>query len=64
MAAPPHFGTPLTRFVARKQFRLRSQWRSPHGGAAPFRHTRHTLRGPMGSSTEGASGAVLWCWVL
>eukprot|EP00959_Pyramimonas_sp_CCMP1952_P474158 9502966-Pyramimonas_sp.AAC.1 len=76
-----HFGTHLTRFVARlgapskvseaqpawrrrpmwahpshaswphSELHLRSQRRSPHGAAAPFGHTPHTLRSAIVSST-------------
>eukprot|EP00959_Pyramimonas_sp_CCMP1952_P226049 4727264-Pyramimonas_sp.AAC.1 len=29
------------------ELHLRSQWRSSHGGLGQFRHTPHTLRGPI-----------------
>eukprot|EP00959_Pyramimonas_sp_CCMP1952_P361501 7570762-Pyramimonas_sp.AAC.1 len=71
MEAPPHLGTPLTRFAApqgappkvpvpqlawrrrpilahpahvswpRRELLRRSQWRSSHGGTAPFCHLFH-----------------------
>eukprot|EP00959_Pyramimonas_sp_CCMP1952_P273731 5721522-Pyramimonas_sp.AAC.1 len=28
----------------------------PHAATSPFRHTRHTFRGPIGSSAENPSG--------
>eukprot|EP00959_Pyramimonas_sp_CCMP1952_P396721 8312324-Pyramimonas_sp.AAC.1 len=37
---------------------LRLQWGSSHGTAAPFRHTPHTLRCPIGNPAEGISGEV------
>ena len=32
------------------------QWQGSHGGPAPFWRTPHTVRGPIGSSTEGPRG--------
>ena len=46
MAAPLPFGTPSHVSWPHMELHLRSQWRSPHGGAAPFWHTPHTFRGP------------------
>eukprot|EP00959_Pyramimonas_sp_CCMP1952_P141267 2956828-Pyramimonas_sp.AAC.1 len=49
----------VLRFVALqgRELRRRSQWRSPHASAPPD-PASIALRGPIGSSTEGSSGAV------
>ena len=36
----------------------RPQWQRPHAVPPSFRHTLHTFRGPIGSSTEGPSGSA------
>eukprot|EP00959_Pyramimonas_sp_CCMP1952_P041425 866284-Pyramimonas_sp.AAC.1 len=57
MASAPHGGAPLTRFAAPIwELHKRPQWRSLHGGAAPFWRNLHAGRGPRGSSSE--SGAT------
>eukprot|EP00959_Pyramimonas_sp_CCMP1952_P208766 4366772-Pyramimonas_sp.AAC.1 len=45
-----------------RELQRRPKWPRPHAPspptACPFRHTPHTIRGPIGISTEGSSGRV------
>eukprot|EP00959_Pyramimonas_sp_CCMP1952_P017434 370253-Pyramimonas_sp.AAC.1 len=51
--AVPHVGTPLTRFVSPHGAPPKAPVAAPAcGSTTPFRHTPHTFRGPVGSSTE------------
>eukprot|EP00959_Pyramimonas_sp_CCMP1952_P043688 913197-Pyramimonas_sp.AAC.1 len=44
-------GTPFTRFVAPDVPPPKAQWLCPHAATPSLRHTPHTFRGPMRSST-------------
>ena len=44
-----------------RELHLRSQWRRPHAVRAPFWHTPHKFRGPMGSPTQGSNGRDRMC---
>ena len=41
-----------------RELHRKPQWQGPHASPRQFRHTPHTVRGPIGSSTEGPSGRV------
>ena len=41
-----------------RELHRRPQWQGPHAVPPSFRRTPHTVRGPIGSSTEGPSGRV------
>ena len=47
MWTPPLLG------LSDRELHRRSQWHRLHASRYPFRHTIHTSRGPIGSSTEG-----------
>ena len=41
-----------------RELHRRPQWQGSHASPGPFRHTPHTVRGPIESSTEGLCGRV------
>ena len=41
-----------------RELHRRPQWQGSHASPGPFRHTPHTVRGPIESSTEGPCGRV------
>eukprot|EP00959_Pyramimonas_sp_CCMP1952_P328644 6880530-Pyramimonas_sp.AAC.1 len=42
----------------RRELNRRPQWQGSRAVPRSFRHTRHTLRGPMGNPTENHNGKV------
>eukprot|EP00959_Pyramimonas_sp_CCMP1952_P107887 2256094-Pyramimonas_sp.AAC.1 len=47
MAAPPYLAHPSCGPWPHRELHRRLQWPGPHGGAASFWRTRHTVCGPF-----------------
>ena len=61
MAAPSYLVQPISAHPSNgswhnEEVHLRPQWPCPHTVSNPFQRTPHTVRCPIGSSTEGHSG--------